>query len=81
MGLTAPVAALVGAAIPTMVDVALEGAPSLWTIAGFTLAIVAIWLITRPEPPRESQAEVAKTTMNQGWRIPPAALPASEWPL
>ena len=57
MGLTAPVAALVGAAIPTMVDVALEGAPSRWTIAGLILAIVAIWLITRPEPPRESQAE------------------------
>ena len=28
MGLAAPVAALVGAAIPTMVDVALEGTPS-----------------------------------------------------
>jgi len=50
MGLTAPIAALLGAAIPTMVDIAQEGAPSRWTIAGFGLAILAIWLITRPEP-------------------------------
>ena len=80
MGLTAPVAALVGAAIPTMVDVALEGAPSRWTIAGFILAIVAIWLITRPEPPRESQAD-RQDHHEPGVEIPPAALPASEWPL
>lgn len=49
MGVTAPIAALVGAAIPTLVDIALEGAPTRWTIGGFGLAIVAIWLITRPE--------------------------------
>lgn len=53
MGLTAPIAALVGAAIPTMVDVALEGTPSRWTIGGFLLAVLAIWLITRPEPSSE----------------------------
>ena len=50
MGLTAPIAALLGAAIPTMADIALEGAPSRWSILGFVLAILAIWLITRPEP-------------------------------
>ena len=50
MGVTAPVAALLGAAIPTLADVALEGAPSRWTVCGFVLAILAIWLITRPEP-------------------------------
>ncbi len=55
MGLTAPIAALVGAAIPTMVDVALEGAPSRWTIGGFLLAVLAIWLITRPEPSNEER--------------------------
>ncbi len=54
MGLTAPIAALLGAAIPTMVDIALEGAPSRWTICGFGLAILAIWLITRPEPSEPS---------------------------
>jgi drug/metabolite transporter (DMT)-like permease len=50
MGVTAPIAALLGAAIPTLVDIAVEGAPSRWTIVGFMLAILAIWLITRPEP-------------------------------
>jgi drug/metabolite transporter (DMT)-like permease len=49
MGVNAPIAALVGAAIPALVDIALEGAPTRWMIGGFTLAIIAIWLITRPE--------------------------------
>ena len=50
MGLTAPIAALVGAAIPTLLDIVTEGAPSRWTTAGFVVAIFAIWLIARPEP-------------------------------
>lgn len=54
MGLSAPIAALLGAAIPTMVDIAVEGAPSRWSLAGFGLAILAIWLITRPEPQGEN---------------------------
>jgi drug/metabolite transporter (DMT)-like permease len=56
MGLTAPVAALVGAAIPTLADVALEGTPSRWTIIGFVLAIFSLWLITRPEPSEQKDA-------------------------
>lgn len=49
MGVNAPIAALVGAAIPALVDIALEGAPTRWMLGGFVLAIIAIWLITRPE--------------------------------
>jgi drug/metabolite transporter (DMT)-like permease len=54
MGLSAPIGALLGAAIPTLVDIALEGAPSRWAIGGFILAVVAIWLITRPETSGEN---------------------------
>ena len=54
MGLTAPIAALTGAAIPTLVDIAREGSPSRWTVAGFILAILSIWLITRPDTDGES---------------------------
>lgn len=53
MGITAPIAALIGAAIPTLVDIAREGAPTRWTICGFALAILAIWLITRSESSSE----------------------------
>ncbi|MGD0759878.1 MAG: hypothetical protein ABR921_13310 [Candidatus Sulfotelmatobacter sp.] len=60
MGLTAPIAALLGAAIPTLADIAIEGAPHAWTFAGFALAIVAIWLITRAEPVRSPTQDSAR---------------------
>ena len=61
MGLTAPIGALIGAAIPTLADIGIEGAPSRWMIAGFVLAIAAIWLITRPE--EQSDARPAGVAM------------------
>lgn len=64
MGLSAPIAALLGASIPTMVDIALQGAPSRWSLIGFALAILAIWLITRPEP--QNATENAETGAPKG---------------
>lgn len=51
MGLTAPIAALLGAAIPTGFGMLTEGLPGKLPILGFVLAAVGIWLISRPEGP------------------------------
>jgi drug/metabolite transporter (DMT)-like permease len=49
MGLTAPAAALIGAAIPTLVGIFQDGVPGKLTILGFVLAGIGIWLIARVE--------------------------------
>lgn len=49
MGLTAPVAAVLGAAIPVLFGVVREGFPGTLPVVGFLLATVGIWLISRPE--------------------------------
>jgi len=49
MGLTAPIAALLGAAIPTGFGIFTEGLPGKLPLVGFVLAAVGIWLISRPE--------------------------------
>jgi drug/metabolite transporter (DMT)-like permease len=49
MGLTAPIAALLGAAIPTAVGIWTQGLPGTLPIVGFALAAIGIWLISRPE--------------------------------
>ena len=49
MGLTAPVAAVLSAAIPTLFAIFTEGPPGAMRIAGFLLAATGLWLITRPE--------------------------------
>ncbi len=49
MGLTAPVAAVLGAAIPTIVTALTEGFPGHRRLLGFILAIVGVWLISRAE--------------------------------
>ncbi len=49
MGLTAPIAAVLAAAIPTVYGMTLEGLPHAIGLIGFLLAAVGIWLISRPE--------------------------------
>ena len=49
MGLTAPVAAVLGAAIPAVFSMFTEGLPGRIPLAGFVLAATGLWLITRTE--------------------------------
>ena len=49
MGITAPVSAVLGAAIPASFAMLTQGLPGTMSIAGFLLAGVGIWLISRPE--------------------------------
>src|SRR6267378_608676 len=48
MGLTAAVAAVVGAAIPAAVGILVDGLPGKLALTGFGLAALGIWLIARP---------------------------------
>jgi len=49
MGLTAPVAAVLGAAIPAVFGIYTEGMPGVIPVTGFILAGLGIWLISRTE--------------------------------
>jgi drug/metabolite transporter (DMT)-like permease len=49
MGLAAPVAAVLSAAIPAAVGMVMEGLPGGAPVTGFVLAGVGIWLISLPE--------------------------------
>jgi drug/metabolite transporter (DMT)-like permease len=49
MGVTAPVAAVLSAAIPTLFSIFTEGMPGKVPILGFAVAVVGLWLITRTD--------------------------------
>ena len=49
MGLAAPLAAILAAAIPTAFGIFTEGAPGIVPILGFVIAGIGIWLIARPD--------------------------------
>lgn len=46
MSVAAPVSALVAAALPVFVSIFSEGLPRLFTLLGFALALLAVWLIS-----------------------------------
>jgi drug/metabolite transporter (DMT)-like permease len=50
MGVTAPIAAVLGAAIPTLFSIFTEGLPGKLPIVGFVVASLGLWLITRTQP-------------------------------
>ena len=46
MSIAAPVSALVAAALPVLVSIFAEGLPGFFTLIGFALALMAVWLIS-----------------------------------
>jgi drug/metabolite transporter (DMT)-like permease len=50
MGIAAPVSAVLTAALPVLFSALTFGLPTLLQLAGFLLALLAIGLISRPEP-------------------------------
>jgi drug/metabolite transporter (DMT)-like permease len=49
MGIIAPVAGVITAALPVVVGIATLGLPPAIQLAGFALALVSIWLVARPD--------------------------------
>lgn len=45
--LVSPIAGVIGAIIPTLTGLFIEGLPGFWKLIGFVLSIVGIWLVTR----------------------------------
>jgi drug/metabolite transporter (DMT)-like permease len=66
MGMTAPVAAVLGAAIPTLFSIFTEGMPGKVPILGFAFAAIGLWLITRSEP---GQGEDGRTPEGVGLAV------------
>ena len=60
MGLTAAVAAVVGAAIPAGIGILVDGLPGVLALAGFGLAGLGIWLIARPEAASSEEAGLSR---------------------
>jgi drug/metabolite transporter (DMT)-like permease len=60
--LVAPTAGVIGAIIPTLVGLIIEGLPSIITLIGFVVSIVGIWLVS-------SSKEEGEHSANGGLRL------------
>jgi drug/metabolite transporter (DMT)-like permease len=49
MGVVAPVASVITAILPVLFGIHIEGFPGRMQLVGFALAVVSLWLITRPD--------------------------------
>lgn len=67
MGIAAPVSAVLGAAVPVAFGIFTEGAPGYLPIAGFGLALIGIWLISRPEGGRRPEGLLLATMSGIGF--------------
>jgi drug/metabolite transporter (DMT)-like permease len=55
MGVVAPVASVITAVLPVLFGIGIEGMPGRIQLLGFALAVVSIWLITRPDGELDSR--------------------------
>ena len=58
MGLAAPVSGVLSAAVPVLMGAGLDGAPGPSTMAGFAVALVAVWLVARTDDARFAWREL-----------------------
>lgn len=55
MGIAAPVSAVLTASLPVIFSALTAGLPTLFQLVGFVLALLALWLISRPQQTTEAE--------------------------
>jgi len=69
MGVSAAVSGVLAAAIPAAVSTVLEGAPGMLRLAGFALALAAIWVIAAGNSPENANGDKSRANHNMGLAI------------